>query len=123
VPPPIDEAAALHEVMLESERYGFQRVKQEQQELGRRVRAMLAEKGFASVAGTGFETPGGVVSYADDPELQSGKKSSSRSALRPLPVCRCSATSRRIVAAFASAFSGWTSCAIPNVRFAASRSW
>jgi aspartate aminotransferase-like enzyme len=32
---------------------------------------MLAEHGFASVAANGFEAPGVVVSYSDDPQLVS----------------------------------------------------
>ena len=71
---PTDALAALREVMLETERYGFERVKQEQQELGRRVREMLVGKGFPSVAGKGFEAPGVIVSYTDDAEIQSGRK-------------------------------------------------
>ena len=34
----------------------------------------LAEKGFKSVAAKGFEAPGVVVSYTDEPEIQNGKK-------------------------------------------------
>ena len=33
-----------------------------------------ARKGFKSVAAAGFEAPGVVVSYTDDPGIQSGKK-------------------------------------------------
>src|SRR5690606_1595741 len=41
----------------------FERVRERQIELGRRVRAMLAERGFPSVAAPGFEAPCVVVSY------------------------------------------------------------
>jgi aspartate aminotransferase-like enzyme len=71
---PTDALAALRDVMRETENYGFERVRQEQQEVGLRVRALLAGKGFASVAGEGFQAPGVVVSYTDDPELQSGRR-------------------------------------------------
>ena len=71
---PTDALAALRDVMLETEQYGFERVRREQQELGRRVRELLAGKGFRSVAAEGFEAPGVVVSYTDDPDIQSGKK-------------------------------------------------
>jgi len=71
---PTDALAALRDVMLETESYGFERVSQEQQELGRRVREMLTGKGFRSVAAEGFQAPGVVVSYTDDPEIQSGRK-------------------------------------------------
>ncbi len=71
---PTDALAGLRDVMLETEAYGFDRVSKEQQELGRRVREMLTGKGFASVAAEGFQAPGVVVSYTDDPDIQSGRK-------------------------------------------------
>ena len=60
--------------MLETETYGFERVCREQQELGRRVRALLEARGFPSVAAEGFKAPGVVVSYTADPEIQNGRK-------------------------------------------------
>ncbi len=71
---PTDALAAMRDVMLETEAYGFERVCREQQELGRRVRSLLEARGFPSVAAEGFKAPGVVVSYTNDPELQSGKK-------------------------------------------------
>ncbi|MEW6514117.1 MAG: aminotransferase class V-fold PLP-dependent enzyme [Pseudomonadota bacterium] len=72
--PPTDSLVALRKVMLEAEAYGFEKLRAAQTELGAKVRALLAQRGFRSVAATGFEAPGVVVSYTDDPELQSGKK-------------------------------------------------
>ena len=71
---PTDALARLRDVMKETEAYGFDKVKAEQQQLGDKVRALLAERGFRSVAARGFEAPGVVVSYTDDPDIQSGKK-------------------------------------------------
>ncbi len=71
---PTDALVALHKVMREAEAYGFEKLRDAQLELGRRVRALLAERGFASVAAPGFEAPGVVVCYTDDPELQSARK-------------------------------------------------
>jgi aspartate aminotransferase-like enzyme len=71
---PTDALAAVRDVMLEAESYGFDRVKREQQELGHRVRELLVSRGFKSVAAEGFQAPGVVVSYTTDPEIQSGKK-------------------------------------------------
>jgi aspartate aminotransferase-like enzyme len=71
---PTDALAAMRDVMLETEAYGFARVCNEQQELGRRVRALLEARGFPSVAAEGFKAPGVVVSYTGDPELQNGRK-------------------------------------------------
>ena len=39
---------------------------------------MLAEKGVVSVASEGFGAPGVVVSYTDDPEVQSGRAFAAR---------------------------------------------
>ncbi|HPT51074.1 MAG TPA: aminotransferase class V-fold PLP-dependent enzyme [Accumulibacter sp.] len=71
---PTDALAALRDTMRETENYGFERVRKEQQELGVRVRALLHSRGFRSVAADGFQAPGVVVSYTDDPDIQSGKK-------------------------------------------------
>ena len=71
---PTDALATLRDVMLETERYGFDKVCAEQWELGRQVRALLAARGFPSVAAAGFQAPGVVVSYTTDPDIQSGKK-------------------------------------------------
>ena len=46
----------------------------EQVELGRRVRELLEGAGFVSVAAKGFQAPGVVVSYTEDPEIQTGRK-------------------------------------------------
>ncbi|MNO59041.1 hypothetical protein D3C76_496190 [compost metagenome] len=54
--------------------YGFDKVRDEQQALGDRVRAMLAGKGVKSVAAAGFQAPGVVVSYTDDADIKNGKK-------------------------------------------------
>jgi aspartate aminotransferase-like enzyme len=71
---PTDALAVLRDVMLETERYGFDKVCREQQELGRQVRRLLVARGFKSVAAEGFQAPGVVVSFTADPEIQSGKK-------------------------------------------------
>jgi aspartate aminotransferase-like enzyme len=71
---PTDALAVLRDVMLETERYGFEKVRQEQLELGRLVRALLVSRGFNSVAAEGFQAPGLVVSYTTDPQIQSGRK-------------------------------------------------
>jgi aspartate aminotransferase-like enzyme len=71
---PTDGLATLRYVMKETEVYGFDKVRAEQLELGKRVRSLLFDKGFKSVAAEGFEAPGVVVSYADDDGIRSGKK-------------------------------------------------
>lgn len=71
---PTDALIALRDAMAEAGQRGFEDLRAAQQELGDRVRAMLREKGFKSVAAPGFEAPGVVVSYTDDDGIQSTKK-------------------------------------------------
>jgi aspartate aminotransferase-like enzyme len=71
---PTDALVKFHAAVEESDAYGFDQLKADQIELGRRVRAMLAKYGFRSVAAEGFEAPGVVVCYTNDPDLQNGKK-------------------------------------------------
>ena len=71
---PTDALRGFRDVMVETRDYGFDKVRGEQLELGGKVRAVLAERGFKSVAAPGFEAPGVVVCYTDDPDIQNGKK-------------------------------------------------
>ncbi|GAB4374059.1 MAG: aminotransferase class V-fold PLP-dependent enzyme [Kiloniellaceae bacterium] len=71
---PTDALRGFRDAMKETEAYGFAKVKAEQEELGREVRRLLAARGFRSVAAAGFEAPGVVVCYTDDPGIKSGAK-------------------------------------------------
>lgn len=71
---PTDALTAFREVMNETDQYGFDKVKEEQLELGSRVRDVLAARGIVSVAADGFGAPGVVVSYTTDPGIQNGSK-------------------------------------------------
>jgi aspartate aminotransferase-like enzyme len=71
---PTDSLATLRDVIKETEAYGFDKVMAEQLELGERIRAVLADKGFRSVAAEGFQAPGVVVCYTDDDGIRSGQK-------------------------------------------------
>ena len=70
---PTDALAVTRDVMLETRAYGFEKVRAEQWDLGRKVRAMLADKGLRSVAAEGFQAPGVVVSFTDNTGLHNGK--------------------------------------------------
>jgi aspartate aminotransferase-like enzyme len=70
---PTDALRAFRDTLLETQAYGFDRLKIAQQDQGDKIRAMLAAKGIGSVAADGFGAPGVVVSFTDDPELQSGR--------------------------------------------------
>jgi aspartate aminotransferase-like enzyme len=71
---PTDALTSFLAVIQETGNYGFDKAHKSQQELGDRVRAVLRNKGVKSVAAPGFEAPGVVVSYTDNPEIQTGKK-------------------------------------------------
>lgn len=71
---PTDSLVTLRNVMAETEAYGFEKLRAQQQELGDKVRALLRERGFVSVAAPGFEAPCVVVSYTDDEGLHNAKK-------------------------------------------------
>jgi aspartate aminotransferase-like enzyme len=70
---PTDALTVTRNVMLESRAHGFEKLRAEQWEIGRKVRAMLGRHGFKSVAAEGFQAPGVVVSYTDDMGLHTGK--------------------------------------------------
>lgn len=71
---PTDALASFRDRMRETEARGLEEIRHRQQELGDRVRSLLAARGFGSVAAQGFEAPGVVVCYTDDPEIANGKK-------------------------------------------------
>ncbi len=71
---PTDALKILRNVMKETQSIGFEKLKAAQIELGQKVRKMLVDKGYPSVAAPGFQSPGVVVSYTTDPDIQSGKK-------------------------------------------------
>jgi aspartate aminotransferase-like enzyme len=71
---PTDALKKFRDSMKETESNGFEKVRREQLELGRKVREMLQSRGFRSVAAEGFQAPGVVVSYTGDPDIQNGKK-------------------------------------------------
>jgi aspartate aminotransferase-like enzyme len=70
---PTDALTITRNVMLETKAYGFEKLRAEQWELGRKVRALMARHGIRTVAAEGFQAPGVVVSYTDDTGLHNGK--------------------------------------------------
>ena len=71
---PTDALKVFRDTMLETRKYGFQKLKAAQWELGNSVRELIVARGIRSVAAEGFGAPGVVVSYTDDPEVQNGKR-------------------------------------------------
>jgi aspartate aminotransferase-like enzyme len=70
---PTDGLIVFRNVMNEIAGHGFATLKKQQAELGKRVRTLLDEAGFASVAAEGFQAPGVAVYYTDNDEIQSGR--------------------------------------------------
>ena len=71
---PTDAILGFRDAMLETRDMGFEAAKAAQWELGRAVRDLMAAKGVRSVAAEGYQAPGVVVSYTDDPAVQNGAK-------------------------------------------------
>ena len=71
---PTDALKGLRDAMREARDHGFERLREAQWRLGSSVRADLARRGIRSVAAEGFQAPGVVVSYTDDPDIQNGRK-------------------------------------------------
>ncbi|MBL8318596.1 MAG: alanine--glyoxylate aminotransferase family protein [Burkholderiaceae bacterium] len=70
---PTDALARTRDVMLETRAFGFAKLRDQQQQIGQRVRAMFARHGIRSVAAEGFQAPGVVVSFTDDDGLHSAR--------------------------------------------------
>jgi aspartate aminotransferase-like enzyme len=71
---PTDALVKFRDAMKETEAIGFDEIRARQWRLGDKVRAALAGRQIKSVAADGFGAPGVVVSYTQDPDIQTGKK-------------------------------------------------
>ena len=71
---PTDTLAHDAALMLETRAAGLDELCQAQLSLGSQVRALLAGRGFPSVAANEFAAPSVVVVHTSDPELRSGAK-------------------------------------------------
>ncbi len=71
---PTDGLRTLRNVMAETLDFGRDRARDGLLELGARVRALLIQNGYPSVAAEGFEAPGVVVSHTDRADLRNGSR-------------------------------------------------
>ncbi|MDZ7670116.1 MAG: alanine--glyoxylate aminotransferase family protein [Gammaproteobacteria bacterium] len=71
---PTDGLRILRDVMRETLSFGQERARQSLLELGQRVRALLAQHGYKSVAADGFGAPGVIVSYTGDDAIKNGSR-------------------------------------------------
>jgi aspartate aminotransferase-like enzyme len=71
---PTDTLAHDAALMLQTRAAGLDELRRAQTLLGTRVRDLLADRGFASVAAAEFAAPSVVVVFTDDPEMRTGAK-------------------------------------------------
>jgi aspartate aminotransferase-like enzyme len=71
---PTNALKELRDTMLETEKLGFDDLKNRQYELGTQVRNLLATHGYPSVANYGYHAPGVVVCYTTDKDMQNATK-------------------------------------------------
>ena len=71
---PTDGLKNFRDVMKETQGLGFEAMKEAQIDLGNKIRAILEEHGYKSVAADGHKSPGVIVSYTNDPAIKSGAK-------------------------------------------------
>ncbi len=67
---PTDGLAQLRDAMQDTAAFGFDAARAAQQSIGTRVRALLASRGFPSVAAAGFQAPCVIVSYTERSDFQ-----------------------------------------------------
>jgi aspartate aminotransferase-like enzyme len=71
---PTDALAVFRDTLIETQEYGFEKVRDEQIALGAAIRKSLVSRGFRSVAAEGFQAPSVVVSFTDDDMIKNGSK-------------------------------------------------
>lgn len=71
---PTDALVKFAESMRETAAIGFDELREAQQALGDRVRSLMDDYGFKSVAADGFKAPTVVVCYTDDVDIHNGSK-------------------------------------------------
>ena len=69
---PTDALTKFRNTVLETKKFGYDKAKAAQLELGQRVRSLMETRGFKSVAAPGFMAPCVVVSYTTEPTIKSG---------------------------------------------------
>ncbi len=70
---PTDALRQFRDAMIEARDWGFDRLKMAQWEQGDRVRELLEARSATSVAASGYKAPGVVVSFTQDPDIQTGR--------------------------------------------------
>lgn len=69
---PTDSLATFRDAIKEAEAIGLEKLKNCQWELGQKIRQLLTDKGFVSVAHEGYQAPGVVVCYTSRDDIHKG---------------------------------------------------
>lgn len=69
---PTDALRQFRDAVADAKAFGLDNMKQAQWDLGNKIRALLAQKGFKSIAADGYAAPGVVVSYTEDDDIHKG---------------------------------------------------
>ena len=69
---PTDGLAHFYEALLEIKAFGFQKAKDAQIELGQRLRLIMEQRGFKSLAADGFKSPSVIVSHTTRDDFKNG---------------------------------------------------
>ena len=69
---PTDGLAQFYDTMLEMKAFGFARAKEAQIELGAKLRQIMEQRGYKSLAAEGFKAPSVIVSHTTRDEMKSG---------------------------------------------------
>ena len=69
---PTDGLAQFYETLLEVKSFGIAKAKEAQIEIGTRLRLIMEQRGFKSLAATGFKSPSVIVSHTLRDDLKNG---------------------------------------------------
>ena len=69
---PTDGLSQFYDTLLEIKSFGIAKAKAAQIELGTRLRLIMAQRGFKSLAADGFQSPSVIVSHTDRDDLKNG---------------------------------------------------
>jgi len=70
---PTDSLVKFEKTVKETEEFGFENARDQQNYIGNSIRALLEDKGFKSVAADGFKATSVIVSYTENDAFQNGK--------------------------------------------------